>query len=443
MNVKEPVQDGCIVRVGIELSSDEIQPKIDETFESTRKSASLPGFRPGKVPTSVLKQRIGKQVREEAADEIIKEKLPDALKESKINPIALAPVEDLNFADDGSLSFTAVLEIAPEVDPSKWKDAPVERLIVDVSDEDVECHIDTLRRDNAVVTEAGAEDETSLHDRLTVDMQEVDESGVAIIGNKSEATVFELGSGYLGVDSDEILLGMKVDETRRVQIDEEKSEIIDLPGNGVSNWDVHLKSFEKVDLPEVDDDFAAQINEEFKSVDDFKKNVRDQLTAFSQFQANQRSAAGLREAVIGAYDFDLPPSLLGKTLGDMAERQMQEMGNSADPEQLRQYLTPIAHQELSWFFIRRSIMDEENIEATDQDIEEHVENYHKTHPEMNLDELKVMFKEGEKREQLADEIIMGKIMEVLRNGVKWEDKTVSFMDVLQSAQAQHAHSSGV
>ncbi|HEX05309.1 MAG TPA: trigger factor, partial [Bacteroidetes bacterium] len=66
MNVKEPVQDGCIVRVGIELSSDEIQPKIDETFESTRKSASLPGFRPGKVPTSVLKQRIGKQVREEA-----------------------------------------------------------------------------------------------------------------------------------------------------------------------------------------------------------------------------------------------------------------------------------------------------------------------------------------------------------------------------------------
>jgi trigger factor len=439
VNVKEPVTDGCLVRIGIELSADEIQPQVEAAFEKIRKSAKLPGFRPGKIPTTVIKQRFGKEVREEAADEAIKEKLPDALKETGINPLALAPIEDLELADDGSMSFTAVLEIAPEFDAYAWKDKPVERLVADVTDDDVDRHIDTLRRDHAVVAEATADDETSEADRLTVGMQQVDDSGVAIVGNKRETTVFELGSGYMGADADEKLVGMKIDETRRIEMEEIQSEIVDTPSTGSTHWDVHLKSFEKVELPEVNDDFAAQIDEKFEKIDDFKKNVRDQLTVFAQYQANQRSAMALREAVIGAYDFDLPPSLLGQTLGDMVQRQTQEMGNTYDPEQLRQFLAPIAHQELTWFFIRRQLLNEEKIEASDTEIEEHVENYHKSHPETDLDELKEMFKTGEKRDQLADEIIMGKVMEVLRNGVKWEDKPISFMDVLRDAQAQHGH----
>jgi len=439
VNVKEPVKEGCIVRVGIELSADEIQPQIDAAYEEIRKTAKLPGFRPGKIPTKMIKQHFSQQVREQAADDAIKEKLPEALKETGINPLGLAPVEDLEFADDDSMSFTAVLEVSPEFDAYAWKDKPVERFVVDVSDEDVLRHIDTMRRDHAVVTEAGADDEASEFDRMTVGLQQVDESGVAIIGNKRETTVFELGSGYLGTDADEKLSGMKIDETRRIEMPEEKSALIETPTEGVSHWDVHLKSFEKVELPEVNNDFVAQVDEKFDSVDDFKKNVRDQLTMFAQYQANQRSAANLRQAVIGSFDFDVPPSLLGQTLGDMVQRQMQESGNAYDQEQLRQFFTPIAHQELTWFFVRRELINLEKLEVTDEEVENHVENYHKSHPETNLDELKAMFTSGEKRDQLVDEILMGKVMEILRSGVKWEDKSVSFMDVLREAQAQHGH----
>ncbi len=436
MNVKEPVQEGCVVRIGIELTADELQPHIDESLKALRKTAKLPGFRPGKVPDKILNQRFGRQIKEDAAEEAIKAMLPDALKETGINPLALSPVEDTEYGDDGSFSFTAVLEVSPEFDVDKWKEASVERFVVDITDEDVKRHIETMQRDKAVVTEGDENSTAEAGDRLTVGMQEVDKGGVAIVGNKRETLVFELGSGYLGKDADAKLPGMKVDETRRIEIQEDEPQIIETASEGVTFWDVHLKSLEKVELPELNDDFAAQVDEKFESYADFEKNVREQLNTFAQYQANQRSAGFLREAVIGAFDFELPPSLLSQTLEDMIQRQIQESGSAYDADTLRPYLAPLAEQELKWFFIRRRLIEAEGIEVTDEEIEQQVENYHKAHPETDLEQLKLMFKTGEKREQLADEIIMGKVMEVLRNGVKWEDKPVSFMDILMDARAQ-------
>ncbi|MBS1262035.1 MAG: Trigger factor [Calditrichaeota bacterium] len=443
VNVQEPVQEGCVVRVGVELDADELRKHIDAAYDELRESENVPGFRRGKVPDSVLKQRFGRRARHQAAEGAIQETLPEALQRTELNPIAIDPVEDIEYGDGGGFSFTAVVEVPPEVDPEKWRGVRVRREIPEITAEDVDRHLAALRRDHAVVSEAGEDDVTELHDRLTVDVQTLDESGLPIIGSKEEDITFELGAEFFGTGTDGRLLGMKVGDSRRVDVELDTGEPDGESGTELSAWNVTLKKLEKVELPELDGDFAAQIDDTLSSMDALREKVSSQLHQFAQYQANQRAVQRLKQAVVRAYDFDLPPALYKQTVDDMVERQQEEGGGEYDKKMLRMVFQPVVRQELTWFFIRRGVIKTENIEATDEEIEQHVENYHNSHPETNLEELKLLFKSGERREQLADEIIMGKVMELMRQGVQWDEEKTDFMTLLQDqlppVEDEHEH----
>ena len=166
-------------------------------------------------------------------------------------------------------------------------------------------------------------------------------------------------------------------------------------------------------------------------MDDLRAAVRKDIEAYAKYHVDQRMADTILNTIVDAHDFALPPTLLEETLGRMLERQKEESQNMVPEDTLRENLKPYAERQLKWFFLEQKLIEAIGVEVTDEDIEKHLEIRAQQVPDTDLESLKLMFKAGERREMLANEIVKGKLMDELRNGMKLVEEKVALKDVLQ------------
>ncbi len=431
MKILEKTQEGAVVKARVEMTDEELQPYFEKAYKKTQKNIELPGFRKGKVPLSMIIKRFGPAVRAEALEDIITEVYPKIVDESGEKPIAPGDVEEPDYQDGEYLRFTAIMEIKPEFELVDWKALEVKMEVADVTDDDINTHLDYMRKDKAIVSEAQDDQGADGVDRLTVNLQQLDENGVEVIGKSFKDITFEFGTDYLGPNTDEQLKGIKKEETRKIMterhIHPEEGEHVDEK----YGWEVTPTKIEKVELPELDDDFAVQVDEKYESMDDLRAAVRSDIEAYAKYHVDQRMADRILNTVVDAHDFALPPTLLEETLGRMLERQKEESQNMIPEDTLRENLKPYAERQLKWFFLEQKLIEELKVEATDEDIEKHLEIRAEQVKDTDLESLKLMFKAGERREMLANEIVKGKLMDELRNGMKLVEEKVALKDVLQ------------
>lgn len=431
MKVHEPTREGVIVKFRVDVTAKELEPHFAKAFKNAQKSVRLDGFRPGKVPMAIIEKRFGDSIKADALEKVVEEVYPKALGKTDIEPITPASIEDVDWEDGKKLSFTAVVEVRPEFEADKWKGVEVTREVPKVTDEDIDRHLSTMQREQAIVSDREEGEEVQEGDRLTADVQELDKDGKPVEGRLSKDMHIELGHEMMGHGSDAQFLGMKAGETRQIKTHRHSH---DKDGNPIEidmGWEVTLHKIEKIELPELDDNFAQQVDEKFKTAKELREDVKDQLTRYATYQADQRTAGRLIDAVVDAHDFALPPTLVSQTLEEMVKSRKEEANNMIPEQQLREYLKPTAERQLRWYFLRDKIIEDLKLEATDEDINTQVENYAKGHDEIDLDSLKLQFASGEQRQQLADEIVNGKLMDALKEGVKMVDQEVDFMSLLR------------
>ncbi len=419
------------MKVRVELADEELQPYFEKAYKMAQKEADFPGFRKGKAPMSMVLKRYGPSLRAEALEDIIKEMYPKVVDESGEKPIAPGDVDDPDYKEGEYLRFTAIMEVKPEFELVDWQNLTVEKEVVEVTDEDIDKHIDHLRKNKAISSEAPEEHGAEGVDKLTVNLQQLDESGVAVIGKSFKNITFELGTDYLGPDTDKQIEGIKKGETRKIMTERHYHNEQGEPVDEKYGWEVTVEKLEKVELPELDDDFASQVDENVETMAELRKKVREDMEAYAKYQSEQRMADRLMNTVVDAHEIALPPSLKEETLGRMVQRYKDESQNMMPEEVLRENLVPYAERQLKWFFIEQKMTKELELEATDEEIDQHLELRANQMPDADLDSLRLMFKSGERREMLANEIIKGKLMDALRNGVQLDEKKVALQDVLQ------------
>lgn len=431
MKVGKPTREGVIAKFKVEMTAEELEPHFEKAFKKTAKKIKLDGFRSGKVPVNVVKKRFGDAVRAEAIDDILQESYGKALMETDLRPLTPAKIEDVEYDPEKHLNFVCVVELAPEVVADKWQKLEIEKEVPKITEDDVNRHLESLRREKAVVTDREEGEAAEMNDRMKADVQEVDAKGVPLIGRKSEGMNVEIGSGVLGKGSDEQLVGIKIGETRRVMIKQTKTAKDGSKKEVDMGWDVTPTSMEKVELPEIDEDFVSQINEEFKTFDDLKEDVTKQLENFATFQAEQRLAGRMIDKVVDAHEFEVPPTIVEQTLEEMVKSRKEEMGGMIPEDQLKESMKPVAERQIKWFFLRQQMIKDLELKASDEEIEKHIENYASRNEGIDLESLKTMFKAQDKREQLIDEIVQGKLMDAIKEGVKFKEKEVDFASILR------------
>ena len=289
------------VRLAVEVPFDDLKPSLDKAYKAIAQQVRVPGFRPGKVPARVIDQRVGRgAVLQEAVNEALPRLYTDAAREHELQPLGQPDIDITNLDDGTSLSFTAEVDIRPEITLPELDGIAVSVDNVEVSDADVEQQLDELRDrfGTLKVVERAAEDGdyVSLDLATTVD-------GTEIEGGSATGLSYVVGSGDLVDGLDEAITGKAAGETATFTTTLQKGEHAGQDG-AVS---ATVRAVKVKELPDLDDEFA-QLASEFDTVDELRADLRTRLGRVKGLEQGAQARDKVLEHLVETVEFPLPQS---------------------------------------------------------------------------------------------------------------------------------------
>ncbi|UUO03460.1 trigger factor [Mycolicibacterium novocastrense] len=297
------------VRINVEVPFTELEPDFDRAFAQLAKQVRLPGFRPGKAPRKLLEARVG---REAMLDQVVSEALPnrysEAVTTSEVQPLGQPEIEITNKEYGQDLTFTAEVDIRPEIELPELSELTLTVDAIEVTDEEVDAELQSLRARFGTLTgvERGAEngDFVSIDLSATVDGQELSEAA-------TEGLSHEVGSGQLIDGLDEAIVGLKEGETRVFTTTLAAGE----HAGKEAQVTVTVKSVKERELPEPDDEFA-QLASEFDTIDELKESLVEQVRRVKRVQQAEKIRDKVLETLLEQVEVPLPEKVVQAQVDD-------------------------------------------------------------------------------------------------------------------------------
>jgi len=315
--------------ITIEIPVDIVDAEINRVAKGYTKQARIPGFRPGKVPTNLVKQRFKEQILHDVAHGRIPRAVDEALQERGIEPVDTPNIKDVALEEGQPLKFTANIETVPPFDVGDLSTIEATRHAHDVNDEAVEKTLQNLRQRGAKFepVEARAVEDG---DTVVLDIERKDAEGKP---DRHEDVSLELGSPANPPGFDAQLLGLNIGETKSFTIRFPEDYAVKEMANTDVDYTVTVKDIRRKVLPELDDEFAKDLGA-FESLAALRDRVRDDLQQESEEHARQHLRTDVLKQLSERVTFDLPPSLvereMDRRIEEFASRLMQQ---NVDPRQ--------------------------------------------------------------------------------------------------------------
>ncbi len=369
------------------IDAESIEKAYSEKIEKYAKTIDMPGFRKGHAPLSVVERKIGDQVRGEVTFDKMEENLKEAIEslEKSQKPLSYSTPELqdeenlLPFKKDSDVTFTVKYDIKPIFELPQYKGLEVEYEDKSVTDGDVEREIEKLREQNAIIVNKTTPAETG--DIATVSYT-VSVDGEVKDSYSKEDFSFTLGTSYNTFKLDDDVVGMSSGEEKTVT---KTYTDDDAPNDELKGKTVEIKiallKLKKRELPELDDDFAEDVKDEYKTVDDLKKGLRKDLEEkLEEYRKNAKTQAAI-ETVVSKVDFAVPQSMVDQINENKWDNFASQFGGEKNLlDLLRRNNDTKEHFISSWSeeskadakreLVLSAIVDKENFEATDEEIEE-------------------------------------------------------------------------
>lgn len=289
------------VRINVEVPFAELEPDFQRAYKELAKQVRLPGFRPGKAPVKLLEARFG---REAMLDQIVNDALPSrygqALAESEIQPLGRPDIEVTKKEYGQDLAFTAEVDVRPKISLPDLSELKVSVDPIDVSDDDVDAELQSLRARFGTLT--GVQRPVETGDFVSIDLSATVD-GEEVPGAAAEGLSHEVGSGRLIAGLDDALVGLSVDESRvftaKLATGEHAGEEAQVT--------VTVKSVKERELPEPDDEFA-QLASEFDTIEELRTSLGEQVRAAKRAQQAEQIRNATIDALLEQVDVPLPES---------------------------------------------------------------------------------------------------------------------------------------
>ena len=412
--------------VDIDLSWEEIAADFEQTIKQFSKRVKLPGFRPGKVPRKVLMKQFQPAIEADFVENSVNTYYLKALQEKEIIPINMGSVSDVHFHHGKHFKFKVAFEIEPDVTipRMKRKSLKVEKTNYITDDEDIDMAIDEMRHGHAEVQTV--EDGAQLDDYVICDLQEIDISGVPIIGKKLETRYIKLGQIPFDGDNQKKLEGIKPGEKTQVSVP------VDEKGS-TSTFELSVQNVERQILPEVDEDFIKMADPEAENVADYRERIKDRLGKAYDQRSEKASDEQLTDAMINHVNPEFPPSMAESYLGHMVEDVMKNNPAATDKEKIKEIYQPVAERNLKWYLIRNTIIKNEKYEITKEDVQADIDQRKEANPK-EAKELEKYFKKPSNRSRLEDDLMEKKVLAYLKNFTKIKEVKVNTKDLRKQSE---------
>ena len=310
-------------RMRVELPAERIEQEVTARLKSVGRTAKIKGFRPGKVPPGVVRQRYGKQIREEVVNEIMQKSYTDALLQENLNPAGGPRIEPDVGKDKDSFAYVATFEIMPEVELKGLDSIEVEKPEVTISDADMDDMILKLRRQKAIwepVERASAEG-----DRVIVDFDGT-LKGEPVQGGKGSEVRVVLGAGNMLPDFEKGLSGVVAGEEKSFKVKFPKDyHAENLAGKKV-DFAVKVHRVEEEVLPPVDDSFAELFEVTEGGLERFLADVRDNMAREAATKVKAELREQVMNALLTANPIDVPRTLMHQEMHSLQHDAMRRLG---------------------------------------------------------------------------------------------------------------------
>lgn len=306
----------------VTVPGDEIESEVDKRLKSMAGKVKIQGFRPGKAPFKVIKQKYGTEVLREVRGDKIQSSFYEALQQEKLNPASKPFIEPDEDSDSGQLEYTATFEIYPEFEITGLDKLKIERPTVEITDADVDKMLDSLRnqRKDWEEVDRAAEmgDQVIVSFVGTIDGEEFE-------GGTANHVDVDLGAKRMIPGLEEQLVGSKAGDQVNVKVtfpDDYPAK--ELAGKK-AEFDTKVEKVNAAKLPELDDDFAASLDVKEGGVEALKKQVHDNLQSEAESTAKARVKARVFDALVDLKLFDVPKSLIDSETENLVKQRQQAM----------------------------------------------------------------------------------------------------------------------
>ena len=360
----------------IKIDSKEVDKKLTHAYGEIRKSAKIPGFRPGKVPRKILETYFGNQVIDDVTRELISDSFPKAVDEVKTFPLGQPILEKEALKQGQDFSYSAIMEVRPEFEVKDHLGLNAEKEILAVSEEDVQKRLEEIREANGKMVSIEEERQIGDGDFVIVDYEGF-EDGQPMEDVKSSNLLVKVGKNDLHPKFDAALIGLKKEDETEVDVDFEKDFYhAKLAGKSV-NFKIKIDDIKELVLPELNDEFASNLGADLKDLDSLKNELKTAITSQEEKRIDSELKQRLLEKISEGIDFELPEILIEaeidfslRRLNDNLERSGSSLEKAGITEAgLRKEFRPASEKRVREMLILDRIAKQDKIDVDDEDLE--------------------------------------------------------------------------
>ncbi|MFB4158260.1 trigger factor [Geomicrobium sp. JSM 1781026] len=367
----------------VDVDAKQFDEAIDQAFEKVKKSVNVPGFRKGKVPRKLFESRFGvESLYQDALDIVLPKAYSEAVEETGIEPVDQPEIDIKEMEQGKTLTFTANVIVKPEVELGDYKGLEVPAFNTEVNDEDVETELNNLRDKQA---ELAVVDETAQDGDTVVFDFEGFMDGEPFEGGKAENHSLELGSGQFIPGFEEKMVGLKADDEKDVELTfPEEYHAEDLAGKPAV-FKVKVHEVKRKELPELDDEFAKDVDEEVESLEALRTKKKDELQHNLEHEKEHHYNDTVVEKAAENATVDIPDAMIKAETDRMMqemEQRFQSQGISmdmyyqmagTDAEGMKEQFKPEAEKRVRMNLVLEAIANAEELEASDERVEEELD----------------------------------------------------------------------
>ncbi|MCY1080560.1 trigger factor [Archangium lansingense] len=412
-------------KLSIEVENSRVTEELTRAYTALGKQVKLPGFRQGKVPRRILEQRYREQVEDEVIQRVVQNAWLEAAREHKVEAVAPPQVtNNSGLKADAPFTFEARVEVKPKVEPKNYESLPLIRAATQVEDKEVDERLNQLRESMARLEPVEGRDTAQMGDFASVDYQSTVE-GKDFPGSKADDVTVELAPGELVESNVAALEGTKVGEAKELDYTFPADYRVEDVKGKTARFKFTVKGLKKKVVPELNDDFAKETGEA-QSLEELRGKIRTDLEQGKRNKAQGEERDALFKALIEGNTFDVPKSMVERTIDNMLENRLRAMARMGmDPRQLnldfarlREDLREEATKEVKGALLIEAIAQKENIQTSDADVEKKLEELAKE-AKQDISVVRKYFKGANEREGLSLRLREEKTIEFLKGRAKY------------------------
>ncbi|UCC13322.1 MAG: trigger factor [Gammaproteobacteria bacterium] len=430
MMVSVETTGGLERRMKVQVPADRIENEVDSRLQSYGKTAKIKGFRPGKVPMKVIRQRYGGQVRQEVLGEVMQSSYFEAISQEKLRPAGGPRIEPDNIEQGQDLEYTAIFEVYPEFELKGHEGIAVDQPVAQVGDEDIDEMMDNLRRQRSEWLEIDSAAEPG--HRVIVDFEgKLD--GESFSGGSGQEVPIVLGEGGMLPDFEDGLTGMSANEEKDIKVSfPEEYGAEDLAGK-VADFHVKVTKVEERKLPELDDEFCKAFGVQEGGVQKLREEVADNMRREMEQTVRLRLKEQVMDGLLARNDLELPGVLVEDEIRGLRESAARRMG--VDPSEAsnlppRDTVEEPARRRVKLGLLVAEIIRQSDIQLDQTRVRERIKELAAGYRDPD-EVIKLYTSNRQLMDQLEMEIMEDQVVDWLIERAKISEKSVPFKELMR------------